>query len=137
MRIGMLGRFFPGNWRPPADEIRFAAENGFDALQIRSDRAGEIGEELRCDPVDVGRVFAETGVEPVLEMLVRLNSPPSIPDALRANLPVLAAFGCRRVHVHPVPGAAGIDVPELERRLPELFASAVEIAPASRRCATG
>ena len=128
MRIGMLGRFFPGNWRPPADEIRFAAENGFDALQIRSDRAGEIGEELRCDPVEVGRVFAETGVEPVLEMLVRLNSPPSIPDALRANLPVLAAFGCRRVHVHPVPGAAGIDVPELERRLPELFASAVEVA---------
>ena len=25
VRIGMLGRFFPGNWRPPADEIRFAA----------------------------------------------------------------------------------------------------------------
>ena len=26
----MLGRFFAGNWRPPADEIRFAADNGFD-----------------------------------------------------------------------------------------------------------
>jgi sugar phosphate isomerase/epimerase len=128
MRIGMLGRFFPGNWRPPADEIRFAAESGFDALQIRSDRPGEISEELRADPVAVGRVFAETGVEPVVEMLTRMNRPPSIPDALRANLSTLAALGCRLVHVHPVPGAAEIGVGELERRLPELFAEAVDVA---------
>jgi L-ribulose-5-phosphate 3-epimerase len=128
MRIGMLGRFFPGNWRPPADEIRFAAENGFDALQIRSDRPGEIAEELRADPVDMGRAFAETGVEPVVEMLLRLNRPPSIPAALQANLSLLAALGCRRVHIHPVPGAADVDVPELERRLPEQFAEAVDVA---------
>ena len=128
MRIGMLGRFFPGNWRPPADEIRFAAESGFDALQIRSDRPGEVAEELRADLAEVGRVFAETGVEPVVEMLLRLNRPPSIPDALRANLSVLADLGCRRVHIHPVPGAADVDVPELERRLPELFADAIDVA---------
>ena len=42
----MLGRFFGrltgGNWRQPEQELRFAAAAGFDTLQIRSDRAGEI-----------------------------------------------------------------------------------------------
>ena len=76
----------------------------------------------------MGRAFAETGVEPVVEMLLRLNRPPSIPDALQANLSVLAALGCRRVHIHPVPGAEDVDVPELERRLPELLAEAAGVA---------
>ena len=40
----------PLNWRPPVDEIRFAAEHGFAAIQIRSDRAGGIAEYLRADP---------------------------------------------------------------------------------------
>ena len=127
----MLGRFFPGNWRPPADEIRFAAESGFAAVQIRSDQPGEIAEVLRADPVVVGRAFAAAGVEPVVEMLLRLNQHPSIADALRRNLGALAALGCRRVHVHPVPGARDIDVAELERRLPELFAGAVDVAQAA------
>jgi len=68
--VGMLGRFFPLNWRPPLDEIRFAAEHGFDALQIRSDRVGEIGDDLRADPRVLGLAFAASGVEPVLEMPV-------------------------------------------------------------------
>ncbi len=124
----MLGRFFPGNWRPPADEIRFAAASGFGALQIRSDRPGELDADLRADPSEVGRVFAEAGVEPVVEMLLRLNEFPSIADALRSNLRVLAELGARRVHIHPVPGARDVDVPELERRLPDLFAAAVSMA---------
>jgi L-ribulose-5-phosphate 3-epimerase len=99
----MLGRFFPLNWRPPVDEIRFAAENGFDAIQIRSDRAGEIGDDLRADPRVVGLAFAASGVEPVLEMLVfHLGEPGTIPLALRANLPAIEQIGFRRVHVHPV-----------------------------------
>jgi sugar phosphate isomerase/epimerase len=124
----MLGRFFPGNWRPPAQEIRFAATNGFDALQIRSDRPGAIAADLRADPSELGRVFSETGVEPVVEMLLRLNEFPSIADALRSNLQVLTDLGARRVHIHPVPGARDVDVPELERRLPDLFAAAVSVA---------
>lgn len=130
MRIGMLGRFFPGNWRPPADEIRFAAENGFTALQIRTDRPGEIAGGLRADLGGVGRVFSETGVEPVVEMLLRLSDYPSIAAALDANLPALAELGCRRVHVHPVPGGPDIDVAELEQDLPRLFREAVELATA-------
>jgi sugar phosphate isomerase/epimerase len=128
MLAGMLGRFFPGNWRPPADEIRFAAASGFDALQIRSDRPGELAAVLRADPSEVGRVFAEAGVEPVVESLLRLNEFPSIADALRSNLPALAGLGVRRVHIHPVPGARDVDVPELEQRLPDLFAAAVSLA---------
>jgi L-ribulose-5-phosphate 3-epimerase len=99
----MLGRFFPLNWRPPVDEIRFAAEHGFDALQIRSDRAGEIGDDLRADPRVVGLAFAASGVEPVLEMLVfHHGEPGTIPRALRANLPAIEQIGFCRVHVHPV-----------------------------------
>jgi sugar phosphate isomerase/epimerase len=99
----MLGRFFPLNWRPPADEIRFAAEHGFDAIQIRSDHAGEIAEVLRADLSEVGAAFLSSGVEPVLEMLVFHNGEPgTIPRALRANLPAIEQVGFRRVHVHPV-----------------------------------
>jgi L-ribulose-5-phosphate 3-epimerase len=131
VRIGMLGRFFPGNWRPPAEEVRFAADNGFAAVQIRSDLPGAIEEVLGCDPLDAGRDFAAAGVEPVVEMLLRLNDHPSIARALRANVPTLAALGCRRVHVHPVPGGSDVDVDDLERRLPELFDDAVGVAQAA------
>lgn len=99
----MVGRFFPLNWRPPAQEIRFAAEHGFDVVQIRSDAAGTIGDYLRADLAETGAAFAAARVEPVLEMLVRHEGEPNtIPDALRANLPAIGALGIRWVHVHPV-----------------------------------
>jgi sugar phosphate isomerase/epimerase len=132
LRIGMLGRFFPGNWRPPADEIRFAAENGFAALQIRSDEPGAIEDVLRADARETGRAFAEHGVEPVVEMLLRLSDYPSVADALRANLEALAALGCTRVHVHPVPGSSRIDVNDLHARLPKLFGEAMPVAEHAR-----
>src|SRR3954470_11729677 len=99
----MLGRFFPLNWRPPTDEIRFAAEHGFAAVQIRSDRAGGIADVLRAEPREVGEAFAAAGVEPVLEMLVfHGGEPETIPRALRETLPAIADLGVQRVHVHPV-----------------------------------
>lgn len=128
MRVGMLGRFFPGNWRLPSQEIRFAAVNGFAAVQIRCDEPGGIDGVLRAKPAEVGRVFAEEGVECVVELLLRLKAYPSVAEALRRDLEDLAALGCRRVHVHPVPGGADVDVAELERRLPELFAAAIPVA---------
>jgi L-ribulose-5-phosphate 3-epimerase len=130
VRVGMLGRFFPGNWRPPADEIRFAAAAGFAALQIRSDRVGGIGEELRADLDETGRIFADSGVECVVEMLLRFHEPITVTEALRANLPALRALSARRVHVHPVPGAAHVDARALEEQLPAQFAPACELAEA-------
>jgi L-ribulose-5-phosphate 3-epimerase len=107
LRIGMLGRFFGrltgGNWRPPADELRFAAGAGFDAVQIRSDRAGELRDELGIEPEELGGLFRDCRLEPVLEMLVRHEGEPgTLARALESNLPAIEAVGFRRVHIHPV-----------------------------------
>ncbi|MGN6796993.1 MAG: sugar phosphate isomerase/epimerase family protein [Gaiellaceae bacterium] len=107
MDVGMLGRFFGrltgGNWRPPAQELAFAASTGFDTVQIRSDRPGEIDDELGIDAAELGALFDEHGLEPVLEMLVRHDGEPgTFASALRANLPAIEAIGFLRVHVHPV-----------------------------------
>jgi L-ribulose-5-phosphate 3-epimerase len=119
----MVGRFFPLNWRPPADEIRFAQEHGFDVIQIRSDRAGAIEDDLRADLDDVGRAFAAAGVEPTLEMLVRHEGTArTIPLALEANLPAIRRLGVSRVHVHPV------GRPEVEELLAGELAEALELA---------
>ncbi len=103
----MLGRFFgrhtSGNWRPPAEELAFAASAGFDTVQIRSDRPGELEDELGVDAVTLGALFDEHGLEPVLEMLVRHEGAPgTFARALRANLPAIEQIGFLRVHIHPV-----------------------------------
>src|SRR4051812_5415640 len=125
MRIGMVGRFFPLNWRPPVDEIAFAQNHGFDLIQIRSDRAGAIEDYLRADLDEVGRAFADSGVEPALEMLVRHEGDPrTIPRALEANLDAIRRLGVSRVHVHPV-GQAQVE-PLLAAELAESLALADE-----------
>jgi sugar phosphate isomerase/epimerase len=125
--IGMLGRFFGrltgGNWRPAEEELRFASAAGFDTVQIRSDRAGEIEDELGIDAVTLGRLFDDNGLEPVVEMLVRHEGEAgTLARALRANLPALEAIGVLRVHVHPV--GPRESAPLLERD----FAEAVAVA---------
>src|SRR5581483_11536479 len=105
--VGMLGRFFGrrtgGNWRAPADELAFAAGAGFDTVQIRSDRPGELEDELGIAPAELGALYDDLGVEPVLEMLVRHDGERgAFARALRANLPAIEAAGFLRVHVHPV-----------------------------------
>jgi L-ribulose-5-phosphate 3-epimerase len=122
----MLGRFFGrrtgGNWRPPADELRFARQTGFDGVQVRSDRPGELGDELGIDPAALGALFEETGLEPIHELLVPHDGGPrTVTNALAAQLPALRAAGLRRVHVHPV-GFAPPDV------LAGDFAAALELA---------
>lgn len=132
----MLGRFFPGNWRPPADEIAFARVEGFAALQLLSVRAGTIPELLRGDPAEVGAAFAQAGVEPVVEMLVRIGLDGRDEDgrtpaeALAANLDAIGSLGAVRVHEHlvPVDAATREAAPALEKRLPPLLAEAVAVA---------
>jgi L-ribulose-5-phosphate 3-epimerase len=99
LRIGFNGRFFPINWRPPADEVRFAVENGFDAIQVRVDPPATIADVLRGP--------APPGVEWVVELLLRAATGIPAADAVRANLDAIHALGARRVHIHPVPGAPG------------------------------
>lgn len=130
MDIGMLGRFFGrrsgGNWRPPEQELRFAASAGFDTLQIRSDRAGELEDELGVDAVTLGGLFDELGVEPVLEMLVLHGGERgTLARALRANLAAIEAIGVLRVHIHPVGPSESAPL------LRDDFAEAVEVAGAA------
>jgi len=107
MDVGMLGRFFGrvtgGNWRPPEHELRFAAAAGFDTVQIRSDRPGEIEDELGIAPTALGELFDEIGLEPVLEMLTfHQGEPGTFGRALQANFEAIHAIGVLRVHIHPV-----------------------------------
>jgi L-ribulose-5-phosphate 3-epimerase len=127
MDVGMLGRFFGrltgGNWRPPEQELRFAAAAGFDTLQIRSDRAGEIEDELGIDSATLGALFDDIGLEPVLEMLVRHDGERgTLARALRANLAAIDAIGVLRVHIHPVGPS------EAAPLLHDDFAEAVQVA---------
>jgi len=103
----MLGRFFGrltgGNWRPPEQELRFAAAAGFDTVQIRSDRPGEIEDELGIAPAALGELFDDIGLEPVLEMLTfHHGERGTFGRALQANLDAIHAIGVLRVHIHPV-----------------------------------
>jgi L-ribulose-5-phosphate 3-epimerase len=105
--VGMLGRFFGrhtgGNWRPPEEELRFAAGAGFDTVQIRSDRPGEIEDELGIAPAALGELFDDIGLEPVLEMLTfHRGEGGTFARALQANLEAINAIGILRVHIHPV-----------------------------------
>jgi sugar phosphate isomerase/epimerase len=129
----MVGRFFSGNWRPPADEIRFAAEAGFEVVQIRSDRAGRIEDDLRADLGAVRDALGDHSVGAALEMLVRCDSDgrtadgDTAPEALARNVPAIEALGIRRVHIHPV-RAHRDDGRELERRLAPALAEAALLA---------
>jgi L-ribulose-5-phosphate 3-epimerase len=123
----MLGRFFGrltgGNWRPPERELRFAAAAGFDTLQIRSDRAGEIEHELGIVASTLGVLFDDFGLEPVLEMLVRHEGERgTLVRALRANLAAIDAIGILRVHIHPVGPREAAPI------LRDDFAEALELA---------
>jgi sugar phosphate isomerase/epimerase len=125
--VGMLGRFFGrrtgGNWRPAEQELRFAASAGFDTLQIRSDHAGEIEDELGIDALTLGTLFDDIGLEPVLEMLVRHDGERgTLARALRANLAAIDAIGVLRVHIHPVGRSEAAPV------LHDDFAEALEVA---------
>jgi sugar phosphate isomerase/epimerase len=130
MDVGMLGRFFGrltgGNWRPPEQELRFASASGFDTLQIRSDHAGEIEHELGIGASELGALFDDLGVEPVLEMLVRHHGERgTLARALRANLPAIEAIGVLRVHIHPVGPS------EAAAFLRDDFVEALEVAEAA------
>lgn len=123
----MLGRFFNrhtgGNWRPPAEELAFASQSGFDTLQVQSRRPGELEDELGVTGEELGRLYDDLGVEPALEMLVRHEGEPgTFARALRANLDYIDAAGFLRVHIHPV------GPPESEPFLGDDLAEALEIA---------
>jgi L-ribulose-5-phosphate 3-epimerase len=110
--LGMNARLFPLNWRPAQEEIVFARDAGFRSLQFHGREGGLAAEHLADTPENIGAALRESGVEPVMEMVVRLErtgrtANGSTPlDMLRANLPAIRGLGCTRVHWHLAPAQA-------------------------------
>lgn len=137
IHIGLNGRFFPNNWRPALQEIAFAAENNFAAMQLRGTEAGLGADELGATIDEVGAGLRERGITPVMEIMLWLNAEGKTRegntplDVLRANLSAIDALGCTCVHWHlglrDDPTNDALAHP-LEDALVPQFTQAVEIA---------
>ena len=108
LQIGMNGRFFPANWRPACDEIRFAHAQGFAALQFPGKEAGLDATHLGNPLTTVAAELAAKHITAVMEIVVHVDAngrtaAGSTPlDILHANLPAITALPCRYVHWHLV-----------------------------------
>jgi sugar phosphate isomerase/epimerase len=134
--IGMNARLFPNNWRPALEEIAFARDNGFRAIQFPGPPDG-LGRMRLGDDLDtIAGALRDAGVTAVMEMVVHvydngLTEDGRTPlDILKANLPAITTLPCPYVHWHLV--SLGTLEAEPIRRLetgyrPQ-FIEAVEIA---------
>jgi hypothetical protein len=78
----------PVNWRPAADEARFAAENGFACVQLRCDHPNGVEDVLRDSALRAGAAFGEAGTEVAIEVLVRAGpEEPDIVTIVESTLP--------------------------------------------------
>lgn len=134
VKVGMNGRFFPNNWRPVLDEIRFAHAAGFCALQFQGEESGLRDEHLGASFTETERALNATNLSATMELLIRLREDGRTPsgrtplEILEANLPAIQSLPCRHVHWHlvlepPKKGAEG-----LERALLPEFRDATKLA---------
>lgn len=136
VRIGMNGRFFPGNWRPATEEITFARGVGFRALQFRGPVGGLTEADTGASFAVVGDALHGAGIEAVMEILVgvdeigRTRDGAMLYDTLAANLPAITAFPCSSVHWHLVPfgGVADDTYGEIGARIAPDCARGVALA---------
>jgi sugar phosphate isomerase/epimerase len=136
MQIGLVGRFFPGNWRLPTREIAFAAGAGFTHLQFMSRNEPLTVEWLRQPLGDVAAALTAHKVGAVMEVMGRVG-PDLVTDTgytpqtlLEGNLPAIAALGCSHVHWHLVPlePYAPDVIARMETALRPALTAAVELA---------
>jgi L-ribulose-5-phosphate 3-epimerase len=137
IRIGLNARLFPANWRPMVDEITFAANNGFQSMQVIGREAGITPELLGADVESVGEALRQANIMPVMEINLEmqpngLTAGGAQPmDVLRANLPAITALGITAVHWHctlqdrALPDA---EVRALEKLLTPQMQQGVELA---------
>ncbi len=136
--IGMNARQFPGNWRPASEEIAFARDSGFAALQLQGQEPGLTPERLGTSFAVVADALAAAGIEAVIEIIVRIDASGRTAsgltplDVLELNLPAITALSCTSVHWHLVPLAPESDaiLHALENSLMPQFAVAVALAEA-------
>lgn len=136
LQIGMNDRLFASNLRPILDDIAFAQANGFEVIQFHGTLAGVGEAEIGQPPDLVGAALEHYGVGAVMEIVLRVDdqartlSGQTPLEVLHANLPVIRALRCSRVHWHPI-HAMPLEAHgrrELEQRLLPYLAQAVELA---------
>ncbi len=139
IQIGMNARLYPGFWRPAREEVAFARALGFAWLQFPGPEHGLDADRLGDPPRVVAAALQGAGIGAVMEIGVQIDAAGRTAagrtplDALRANLPAIAALRCARVHWHLAPAvgfdADAADAPrEMEESLRPQFAAAVALA---------
>lgn len=140
IKIGMNGRFFPGNKQTARDEIVFAKMVGFDCIQFPGPLNGLTTDRLG-DPLDVvGLALRRAGITAVMEMVIPLYSngltaEGDTPlDVLRANLQAIEALNCTHAHWHIVAAESmtEAELRNLEQQLIPQMATAVDLAQTYR-----
>jgi len=136
IRVGMNGRFFPNNWRPALQEVGFAKEGGFQALQFPGKPEGLSERHLGAPLADVSRALALADITTTMEIIVRVDlegrtaEGASPLDVLRANLPAIRQLPCTHVHLHVVlsESASEEETRALERSLVPQLREAVALS---------
>lgn len=136
IRLAMNGRFFPGNWRPAAQEIAFAHSAGFCGIQFNGERDGLAAARLGQPLDEVQQQLAAAGLEAVMEIVVRVGRNGRTEegytplDVLRHNLPAISALYIRAAHWHLVltEEIAAAEMPRFEESFFPQLAAAVEDA---------
>jgi L-ribulose-5-phosphate 3-epimerase len=134
--IGMNGRFFTNNWRPALQEISFAHQNGFTALQFQGKEDGLQAEHLGAFLTEVTGKLKEHNLTAVMEILLKVDergrtaSGKTPIEVLESNLEAIQALHCTCVHWHFVPSPAMNKLPlqKLERDLLPQLSKAVSLA---------
>lgn len=136
IKIGMNGRFFPGNKQTARDEIVFAKLAGFDCIQFPGPLNGLTTDRVG-DPLDVvGMALRRAGITAVMEMVIPLygnglTAEGDTPlDVLRANLQAISALACTHAHWHIVAAEpmTEVELRNLEQQMIPQMATAVELA---------
>lgn len=136
MQIGMNARLFPANWRPARQEIAFAYQQGFAAIQLPGPQTGLEAERLGDSLPVIAQALQQADLVAVMEMVVRIDAEgrtadgASPLDVLQANLLAITTLPCRFVHWHLVP-SSGMDADtarRVEKMLIPQFVAAVAMA---------
>ena len=136
VQVGMNGRFFPANWRPARQEIAFAQQAGFQAIQFAT--RDEPWTEARLDDsfATLRELLQAAGLTAVMEIVVFVNAQGRTRQGLtplavlETNLPAIRGLGCSAVHWHLAPAEmmTPATVTGVERALLPQFHQAVALA---------
>lgn len=136
IKVGMNGRFYPGNKQTARDEIVFASMAGFGCIQFPGTLSGLDAQRLG-DPLDVvGMSLRRARLTAVMEMVIPLYGDgltiegDTPLEVLQANLQAIQALNCTHAHWHVVAAEPMVksELHALEQLLRPQMAAAVALA---------